>query len=1047
MSQLARYLIAREPDLALSVAASKRGWNLLTAAQSAEKTTSSPAGLLITPEQVSSIAPLAALKGSSAKSHRGLFDPLHATLESAYEAQDFAGMEEAASAFLRQHPIAPARDLGPDEQQIRRFFIFKGKSSTTEERLALYDGITKRGRDAWLRDAPARIDLEKAQALATAVSGLAPPRDSHLLGGLQADLAFAVLDACLAGLDPRQDRLKFPDKYVGYILSLAAFLPHFAFKAEICKTRDTAVAQPPSILAGRLDALKAYQEKLASLAGKTAPTAAKSSRARADKDKAAGTPGHTPDCDCTCNAPPCAPIDPCCAEVRWYTSELLTLKDKTWCYRPSDIAYIENVAPFETRIRTHGLTRTVTETSEDESNTSREEDRDHQVTDRFNLQTEINNSQKANLNVDAKLGSAASGYQIDTNASLSKDSAYREAREQAREDVSKATLKIQVQTRKLRTRSVSNETTETNKHKFKNSTALPAVAKYFWVTQEKRGQLFSYGPRVTVDLLVPSPAMLFQKMEDIKRASGFTLKEPKPFDIKVNEITKGNYEQLGAEYGVVDLPVPPEKPANQLEQVVVNADFDTDRKQPSGSMNYITIASRPGFFISAFGIGGNLSYTEVFKARMSNMTFEIAGADVWRSYNKHDVLKDKRDQSDPVHIIGPAPLIIRVTNVDKLSTTLNIVWSAEDPDLTEWRRTVLAKILEKYEAALADYKEALRAYNEAYEDKIKGRHPFACEEIMRTELKRSAIFLMCGEFDWSDVMNMDSELCHFPWPNRRKADKATNEWYFFDRAFDWNLASFTFYDYFRNPLCKWVDSYEPDEPNFLFKAFLRAGYARIQVPVSPGMEEDVKTYLQTGGLWGETGIWPTDPDDPRWISVIDEIKHSHDCYQQDREGHAEAYDELVNGQFDSRVRIYTDRYWKIGHGVDQDAINLDFDHQIFIDGIEYRIVSLIEEPSSPAYSAASGALPMQWIVGLDRALEFAPYIDPAAAKPALKPYNYAIGAKYVGAPFHFDLPTDLIWIGDVNNPCLPCYPIECVRDEPAKAEGADAGRAVSEKAV
>lgn len=1049
MSQLARYLIAREPDLTLSVGAGERGWSLLTSAQSAAGTTSSPAGLLLTPKQVLAIAPLAALKGSNAKSHDGLFDPLYTSLETAFAAKDFEGIAEAASSFLQRHPIASLHTLSPHEQQIRRFFIFKGKSSTSDERLALHDSIAEKDRRAWLSDAPARIDREKAQTLAIAVSGLAPPPDSHLLGGLQADLAFAVLDACLAAGDRKKDRRNFPDKYVDYVLSLSAFLPYFVFELDVCRARDSDTTPPPDSTTMRLARLSAYEAKLQSGAEKTVKASAKSAVAGRTKASAAGKPSDTTDCDCDCDAPRCAPIDPCCPKVRWYVAELLTLKDQTWCYKPSDIAYIENVAPFEFRTRSHGLTRTVAETSEDETNTSRAEERDHQVTDRFNLQKEIQNNQKASLDVDAKLSNKASGYSISTDASLSKESSYREAREQAREDVSKATLKIQVQTRKLRRRTVTTETTERNRHAFKNSTALPAVAKYFWVTQEKRAQLFGHGPRIMVDLLVPSPAMLFQHMEAMKRADGFTMKAPVAPEapqangqpLKPTDITRDNYELLAAKFGVIEYDDPPATPQS------VTVSFQSTYKTGASE---ITIPA--GFTATMMKFGS-----------ADLIPKNPAGAWISIIFGGQKIKAISTGDGPPIVTGSPATISERasatpVLNKGRLtgqnsSIGVTITLDPDPVDLRPWQKSIFALILTahrdavaKYEAALADYNDALTAYNEKFDESRKDRHPFACEEIMRTELKRLAIFSMCGEFDWPDVMNMDSELCHFPWPNRRKADKATNDWYFFDRGFDWNLASFIFYDYFRNPLCKWVDSYEPDEPNFLFKAFLRAGYARIQVPVSPGMEKDVLVYLQTGRPWPD-GIRPTNPGDARWISVIDEIKQSRDCYQQDREGHAEAYDELGNGQFDSRVRIYTDRYWDILSGdSDQDAINLDLDRQIFIDGVEYRIVSLIEDPASPNYSAVPADPPMQWIVGLDRALEFQPYIEPAAAKPVLKPYNYAVGAQYVGAPFHFDLPTDLIWIGDTGNPCLPCYPIECARDEVARAAVDDDDRAVLEKA-
>ena len=923
-------------------------------------------------------------------------------------------MEQLARAFLRAHPIESIGGSSPIEERVSTFFRYKGARSTPRERLSLIEQFSRNDLDTWRTDAPRHVDLKKAQVLATAVLGAELPAGIDLLGDLHAALAFAMLDASLQQLSPRDHREIAATKYVDHVMAMPAFLPPFVFALEPCKMRRDSDDGPSGLLGPRLERLKSYETRLKAV---TRSVAAQSDATQA----AAGLPGHRADCDCTCDDAKCVPIDPCCGEIRWYVTELLTLKDKTWCYRPSDLAYIENVAPYETRVRTHSFSRNVTELSEDETNSSREEQRDHQVTDRFNLQQEIENNNKASLDVDAKLkyGSDKGPYsfELNTAGSLSKESAYREARESAREQVEKATLKIQVQTRRLRSRTVATQSSETNKHKFKNTTAMAAVAKYFWVTLEKRGQLFSYGPRLTIDMLVPSPAMLFRKMEEIKRKRGEPTgpgDPPAKPSLKPTDITRETYVTLATQYGITGYDSPPATAGIQMLGIQGTAEEGSVQVTiPTGYMaTKMELTSEgvkwriSGNWISLKFGGQEIKYT-VGSGASSPATIAEA--------NSGQAVISKGGAAWKTSSIGVV-----------LTLTPNAV------DLSPWQQSIYALIMKKYaddleayEAKRADYEAALAAYNEKMDDAIKGRHPFACEELMRTELKRSAIFMMCGEFDWPGVMNMDSDMCHFPWPNRPKADKATNEWYFFDRAFDWNLASFTFYDYFRNPLCKWVDTLEPDEPNFLFKAFLRAGYSRVQIPVSPGMEDDVRDYLQTGGLWGNTGSWPHDPSDPRWISVIEEIKHAYDCYQQDREGYVEPYPDPSGGGFDSHVRVFTDRYWDVGFGViDQDAINLELDHQIYIDGIEYRIISLVPDPASAPYSPMTSST-MSWIIGLDRKIEFEPYVDPNATTPLLKSYNYAIGAKYIGAPFHFDLPTDLIWIGDQDNECLPCYPIEC----------------------
>ena len=55
-----------------------------------------------------------------------------------------------------------------------------------------------------------------------------------------------------------------------------------------------------------------------------------------------------------------------------------------------------------------------------------------------------------------------------------------------------------------------------------------------------------------------------------------------------------------------------------------------------------------------------------------------------------------------------------------------------------------------------------------------------------------------------------------------------------------------------------------------------------------------------------------------------------------------------------------------------------------------------------------------WEVELDRDYE---------GKLNKTPFH-AVGARFVGAPFLFEVPTDLVW-ATADDTCLPCYPVEC----------------------
>ncbi len=111
-----------------------------------------------------------------------------------------------------------------------------------------------------------------------------------------------------------------------------------------------------------------------------------------------------------------------------------------------------------------------------------------------------------------------------------------------------------------------------------------------------------------------------------------------------------------------------------------------------------------------------------------------------------------------------------------------------DPvDLTEWQNKIYAQIVAKDQEseqvaalALAEYEKAKAEYDREQSEKIKGRHPFAAEEIIRAELKRAAIYMMCDEFTPNNAMNINSQPCGFPEINRREAAESGNEWYFFD---------------------------------------------------------------------------------------------------------------------------------------------------------------------------------------------------------------------------------------------------------------------------
>ncbi len=152
-------------------------------------------------------------------------------------------------------------------------------------------------------------------------------------------------------------------------------------------------------------------------------------------------------------------------------------------------------------------------------------------------------------------------------------------RDTFREVVDTAKQSIELAVRSKRTRKSTTETKEGNTHTFTNVSTQPIVAKYFWVSQEKRAQVLSYGLRTMVELFVPGPARLYEHLEKLKSARGFTREKPPgsmpSLTLKPGDITPDNYEELASTYGVAEYDGPPAHPS------VLYVSARVDRNAPS----------------------------------------------------------------------------------------------------------------------------------------------------------------------------------------------------------------------------------------------------------------------------------------------------------------------------------------------------------------------------------------------------------------------------------------------------------------------------------
>ena len=93
---------------------------------------------------------------------------------------------------------------------------------------------------------------------------------------------------------------------------------------------------------------------------------------------------------------------------------------------------------------------------------------------------------------------------------------------------------------------------------------------------------------------------------------------------------------------------------------------------------------------------------------------------------------------------------------------------------------------------------------------------------------------------------------------------------FFERAFEWENLMYTYYPYFWGRPQRWEELILTQDADPQFEAFLKAGAARVVMPVRPGFEAALAHYQETGDVWMGEEIPDMFADN--YLSIIEEIK-------------------------------------------------------------------------------------------------------------------------------------------------------------------------------
>ena len=543
-------------------------------------------------------------------------------------------------------------------------------------------------------------------------------------------------------------------------------------------------------------------------------------------------------------------------------ADLLVVKYHVVRYELGEIAYIENVLKGEVFKREVSRRETIDETTVLETETTKEEERDLQSTERFELSQETQNT----LQMDGKLqpGSTASpaygpALQFQSNnqnpVSGSQTQSQRQASTYARDVTNRSASRVSERIRSQVTRTVKREMEEKTEHKFENGDTATdhVVGVYQWIEKVHSAQVFNYGRRLFYDIVVPEPAAFMLKAVGSSTPAGQTITKPQPFPFDVSQVHDWNYASWAQLYGATNIEPPP--PLYKT----VSKTFAESGPEVIAKSQEITF---PGY--KATGYKFNRAF---FKSSAQTLpeilVFSIGAADLTSSQPLNG-----ETESIMIGISG--------VNVTHITLALDVFCERTPALYQRWQAKAHAAIAEAYRRQQAAYEERLANARSSLRIQMMGTAPAQNRLLERTELKRSCISLITHQhydsFRAIEFGGVDPDTgadLGLPQVQLGVAEAQGRYVRFFEQAFEWDQLVYQFYPYFWSRREQWITKVNLRDLDPDFLAFLSAGWARVLIPVRPGFESALAHFMETGAIPedGELGDLHSD----LYLPLIQEI--------------------------------------------------------------------------------------------------------------------------------------------------------------------------------
>ncbi|HEX5926581.1 MAG TPA: hypothetical protein VFY45_22315, partial [Baekduia sp.] len=578
--------------------------------------------------------------------------------------------------------------------------------------------------------------------------------------------------------------------------------------------------------------------------------------------------------------------------------DLKVVKQTLLDYEPGEIAYIENVLKGESRSRVfRTLNRTETTLFASEEDT-RDQERDTQATDRFELKREAAQTIKEDMSVKAGLSVTASYGPISATATgdfayaTSKEDSQKSSSNFAHDVVDRSITKVQSKVTTQRTTTTLNEQEETNTHGIDNKAGSGhVVGIYRWLDKRYRAQIYNYGIRMMLEFVVPEPAAFFRAAHVSKVKVDATppadfVNDLEPMQppggarrLAARDIKISNYDRYAARYGATGIAAPP--PLIK----VVGATLETDGLDDGKSIAKSTpdLAVPDGYSLMSYSLAASVLWNNFpkFTVQVGSDSYEILNDP---SDGNSQVNNASRQRDLPgTHVTDPpvsgiVPVSVAAYDVHAFTCNVKAVCVRTDDLLQAWRLQTYDKIAAAYQALQTTYDQKVAQAQAAAADTIQGQNPAINQSVVQTELKKLCLTMMTGQHfsQFHAVTTPDDPPTHFP---EIDVDEALREGpivQFLEQAFEWEQMTYLFYPYFWGHKAGWVAQAALSDPDPAFAQFLTAGSARVVVPVPVAYSDAVLYMLQSPAADLASKVWsggePPTLDSDLYRSLAQELK-------------------------------------------------------------------------------------------------------------------------------------------------------------------------------